>query len=79
MYAVTAHLQIVRFLNICFLYSDPPEPQSEEVKVNDQQSPADHTPTRTPPSTPTKLDDGKIHQAVQCTLVKHNGLSSLGD
>lgn len=36
---------------------DPPEPQSEEVKVNDQQSPADHTPTRTPPSTPTKLDD----------------------
>ncbi|XP_051875307.1 alpha-adducin isoform X3 [Pristis pectinata] len=34
-----------------------PEPQSEEVKVNDQQSPADHTPTRTPPSTPTKLDD----------------------
>ncbi|XP_051875319.1 alpha-adducin isoform X13 [Pristis pectinata] len=35
-----------------------PEPQSEEVKVNDQQSPADHTPTRTPPSTPTKLDDG---------------------
>ncbi|XP_067838528.1 alpha-adducin isoform X2 [Heptranchias perlo] len=34
------------------------EPQSEEVKVNDQQSPADHTPTRTPPSTPTKLDDG---------------------
>ncbi|XP_032874253.1 alpha-adducin isoform X8 [Amblyraja radiata] len=36
---------------------DPPEPQSEEVKVNDQQSPADHAPTRTPPSTPTKLDD----------------------
>ncbi|XP_078071306.1 alpha-adducin isoform X5 [Mustelus asterias] len=34
------------------------ESQSVEVKVNDQQSPADHTPTRTPPSTPTKLDDG---------------------
>ncbi|XP_078071302.1 alpha-adducin isoform X2 [Mustelus asterias] len=33
------------------------ESQSVEVKVNDQQSPADHTPTRTPPSTPTKLDD----------------------
>uniref|UniRef100_UPI00398F653D alpha-adducin isoform X3 n=1 Tax=Pristiophorus japonicus TaxID=55135 RepID=UPI00398F653D len=41
--------------------SDPSElsePQSEELKVNDQQSPTDHTPTRTPPSTPTKLDDG---------------------
>ncbi|XP_062905625.1 alpha-adducin isoform X14 [Mobula hypostoma] len=35
-----------------------PEPQTEEVKVNDQQSPADHTPTCTPPSTPTKVDDG---------------------
>ncbi|XP_059830128.1 alpha-adducin isoform X5 [Hypanus sabinus] len=35
-----------------------PEPQSEEVKVNDQQSPADHSPTCTPPSTPTKVDDG---------------------
>ncbi|XP_069798173.1 alpha-adducin isoform X8 [Narcine bancroftii] len=35
-----------------------PEPQTEEVKVNDQQSPADLTPTRTPPSTPTKPDDG---------------------
>ncbi|XP_072113707.1 alpha-adducin isoform X3 [Mobula birostris] len=34
-----------------------PEPQTEEVKVNDQQSPADHTPTCTPPSTPTKVDD----------------------
>ncbi|XP_069798141.1 alpha-adducin isoform X4 [Narcine bancroftii] len=34
-----------------------PEPQTEEVKVNDQQSPADLTPTRTPPSTPTKPDD----------------------
>ncbi|XP_059830124.1 alpha-adducin isoform X2 [Hypanus sabinus] len=34
-----------------------PEPQSEEVKVNDQQSPADHSPTCTPPSTPTKVDD----------------------
>ncbi|XP_078288100.1 alpha-adducin isoform X6 [Rhinoraja longicauda] len=35
-----------------------PEPQLVEVKVNDQQSPANLTPTRTPPSTPTKLDDG---------------------
>ncbi|XP_060690599.1 alpha-adducin isoform X3 [Hemiscyllium ocellatum] len=34
------------------------ESQSVDEKVNDQQSPADHTPTRTPPSTPTKLDDG---------------------
>ncbi|GCB68461.1 hypothetical protein scyTo_0012287, partial [Scyliorhinus torazame] len=33
------------------------EPQLVEVKVNDQQSHADHMPTRTPPSTPTKLDD----------------------
>ncbi|XP_041042082.1 alpha-adducin isoform X6 [Carcharodon carcharias] len=33
------------------------ESQSLDVKVNDQHSPADHTPTRTPPSTPTKLDD----------------------
>ncbi|XP_060690590.1 alpha-adducin isoform X2 [Hemiscyllium ocellatum] len=33
------------------------ESQSVDEKVNDQQSPADHTPTRTPPSTPTKLDD----------------------
>ncbi|XP_072904029.1 alpha-adducin isoform X14 [Hemitrygon akajei] len=50
----------------CIPSSDPlnigqqelPEPQSEEVKVNDQQSPADHSPTCTPPSTPTKVDDG---------------------
>ncbi|XP_072904021.1 alpha-adducin isoform X6 [Hemitrygon akajei] len=49
----------------CIPSSDPlnigqqelPEPQSEEVKVNDQQSPADHSPTCTPPSTPTKVDD----------------------
>ncbi|XP_059500881.1 alpha-adducin isoform X2 [Stegostoma tigrinum] len=34
------------------------ESQSVDEKVNDRQSPADHTPTRTPPSTPTKLDDG---------------------
>ncbi|XP_043559805.1 alpha-adducin isoform X2 [Chiloscyllium plagiosum] len=33
------------------------ESQSVDEKVNDQQSPTDHTPTRTPPSTPTKLDD----------------------
>ncbi|XP_048450075.1 alpha-adducin [Rhincodon typus] len=33
------------------------ESQSVDEKVNDGQSPADHTPTRTPPSTPTKLDD----------------------
>ncbi|XP_038661803.1 alpha-adducin isoform X5 [Scyliorhinus canicula] len=37
--------------------SDLSEPQLVEVKVNDQQSHADHMPTRTPPSTPTKLDD----------------------
>ncbi|XP_007903447.2 alpha-adducin isoform X2 [Callorhinchus milii] len=34
----------------------------EEVKANEEPRPADHTPTRTPPSTPTKLDETQPEQ-----------------